>query len=895
MILNNEKKLDSVSKSTGVEQEFQKIAKTDESKLLQELACTRNGIDDEEREKRLEKYGYNDLAEMQKHSWVYFLLHSFADAFIIVLLVLAIVTFVVESDILSGSIILALACMSAVIRFFQDYGSYRDMQKLKEMEHDTVRIQVPGKDGVEVREVPVEEVVPGDIQLIGSGDIVSGDLYLLESKDLFVSVSAFTGESIPVEKYKGVDDRIVNAAELNNICLGGSTVNSGTGVGVVVRTGKSSYLGKISSTIHTKKKETDFDKSLSKITRILITYMIVVVIFVLLINGLVKKNWLEAFLFSISVAVGITPGMLPMIVNGTLAKGAKFLAKKKTIVKNMSAIQNLGAIDVLCTDKTGTLTMDHVVLQKYLDVNGEDSHLVLNYAWMNAYYSTGVKNLIDRAILAYGEENNAQKYAGGYVKSDEIPYDFERRRMSVLISNPGGEHMGGNVEEILPMPQDEVLITKGALESVLECCSRIRVKKEYKDIHKEDLAKINALAEELNKEGMHVIGVAAKKKNVGDTTVFHAEDETNMTFLGIIAFLDPPKPDAKEAIHGLYDAGVHVKVISGDAPVVVEHVCKLVGMKVGDQKAVTGSDLENMSDLELSSVVEKNDIFARLSPMQKKRVVDALRNNGHVVGYMGDGVNDAPSLHDADVGISVDNATDVAKASADIILLEKSLTVILNGIYEGRRIYGNILKYMKMALSSNFGNVFSVLIASIFLPFLPMLPLQILIQNLIYDFTQIAIPWDNVDDEFLQKPHKWNSASLVSFMNVMGGFSSVFDVLTFLVLWFILGYNTLAMQNYFQTGWFIEGLISQILIVQFIRTSKRPIIDSKCDSRLALASAFGIFVGISIPYLFDNLKNTVFTEIPFEYFVYLIIILALYSTTIEIVKKFYIKKYGSWL
>jgi len=415
------------------------------------------------------------------------------------------------------------------------------------------------------------------------------------------------------------------------------------------------------------------------------------------------------------------------------------------------------------------------------------------------------------------------------------------------------------------------------------------------DIHEEDLAKINDLAEELNKEGMHVIGVAAKKKSVGDTTVFHAEDETNMTFLGIIAFLDPPKPDAKEAIHGLYDAGVHVKVISGDAPVVVEHVCKLVGMKVGDQSAVTGSDLENMSDAELSSVVEKNDIFARLSPMQKKRVVDALRNNGHVVGYMGDGVNDAPSLHDADVGISVDNGTDVAKASADIILLEKSLTVILNGIYEGRRIYGNILKYMKMALSSNFGNVFSVLIASIFLPFLPMLPLQILIQNLIYDFTQIAIPWDNVDDEFLQTPHKWNSASLVSFMNVMGGFSSVFDVLTFLVLWFILGYNTLAMQNYFQTGWFIEGLISQILIVQFIRTSKRPIIDSKCDSRLALASAFGIFVGISIPYLFDNLKNTVFTEMPFEYFVYLIIILALYSTTIETVKKFYIKRYGSWL
>ena len=895
MILNNEKKLNPTTKTAGVEQEFQKIAGKEASSVLQELGCTPNGISDEEREERLAKYGYNDLSAMQKHGVFYFLFHSFTDAFIIVLLVLAVVTFVVERDILSGVIILALACMSAVIRFTQDYGSYLDMQKLKDMEHDTVRIRIPGKDGTEIREVPVEEVVPGDIQLIGSGDIVCGDLYLLESRDLFLSVSAFTGESIPVEKYTGVDQRVVNAAELNNLCLGGSTVNSGTGVGIVVRTGKNSYLGKISSTIHTQKKETDFDKSLSKITRILISYMIVVVLFVLLINGLVKKNWLEAFLFSISVAVGITPGMLPMIVNGTLAKGAKFLAKKKTIVKNMSAIQNLGAIDVLCTDKTGTLIMDNVVLQKYINVNGEDSYVVLNYAWMNAYYSTGVKNLIDRAILSYGAESDVQKYAGGYVKSDEIPYDFERRRMSVVISNPGGEHLGEETEEILPKPQDEVLITKGALESVLSCCSRIRVKKEYKDIQEEDLQKINALSEKLNHEGMHVIGVAAKRKNAGDTAVFHAEDETDMTFLGIIAFLDPPKPDAKEAIHGLYDAGVQVKVISGDAPVVVEHVCKLVGMKVGEQNAVTGSDLEKMSEEELSSVVEKNDIFARLSPMQKQRVVDALRKNGHVVGYMGDGVNDAPSLHDADVGISVDNATDVAKASADIILLEKSLTVILNGIYEGRRIYGNILKYMKMALSGNFGNVFSVLIASIFLPFLPILPLQILIQNLIYDFTQIAIPWDNVDEEFLQKPHKWNSASLVSFMNVMGGISSVFDVMTFLVLWFLLGYNSLSMQNYFQTGWFVEGLISQILIVQFIRTSKRPILDSKCDSRLALASALGIFAAISIPYLFHNLDNTVFTEMPMAYFAYLLLILALYSFTIETVKKLYIKKYGEWL
>lgn len=895
MGLNDETKTNTVPNSVAIEKEFQSIAKKESEEILKNLNCDEQGIGDDERKKRLEKYGYNDLSANRKHSWIYFILHSFTDAFIIVLLILSLVTFVVEKDILSGIIILALACLSAVIRFTQDFGSYRDMERLKNLEHDTVRILVPGEKGSEIREVAVEEVVPGDIQLIGSGDIVCGDLYLLKSRDLFLSVSAFTGESIPVEKFAGADSRDVNAAELNNICPGGSTVNSGTGTGVVVRTGKSSYLGNISTSIHEGKKETDFDRSLSKITKILITYMIVVVLFVLLINGLVKKNWLEAFLFSISVAVGITPGMLPMIVNGTLAKGAKFLAKKKTIVKNMSAIQNLGAIDVLCTDKTGTLTMDHVILQNYLDVNGDNSYLVLNYAWMNSYYSTGVKNLIDRAILSYGAENNVDEYAGGYLKCDEIPYDFERRRMSVVISNPGGKHLEDDNEEMLPRPKEEVLITKGALESVLDCCSRVRVKREYMDINSVDLDKINALANKLNNEGMHVIGVAAKKRSTDAQTSFHAEDENNMTFLGIIAFLDPPKSDAKEAIQGLYSAGVQVKVISGDAPVVVEHVCRLVGIKAGSQNAVTGSELDKMSDEKLSSAVEKNDIFARLSPMQKKRVVDALRKNGHVVGYMGDGVNDAPSLHDADVGISVNNATDVARASADIILLEKNLTVILNGIYEGRRIYGNILKYMKMALSGNFGNVFSVLIGSIFLPFLPILPLQILIQNLIYDFTQIAIPWDNVDEEFLKEPHKWKSASLVSFMNVMGGVSSIFDVITFLVLWFILGYSTLKLQNYFQTGWFIEGLISQILIVQFIRTSKRPVIESKCDGRLALASGLGILGAVSIPYLFDRASNSVFTEMSAQFFIYLVVILMLYGLVIEIVKKLYIKRYGAWL
>ena len=907
-------------KSTSAEEKFRALAKKEQEEVLTSFSADPNGLSEEERRRRLEEYGGNDLSEKEKHGWFYFLLHSFMDAFIIVLLILSFVTYLLERDLLSASIILVLACMSALIRFVQDYGSYRDMQKLRDMEHDTVRIRVKTEEGTKVEEIPVEELVPGDIELIGSGDIVSGDLYLLESKDLFLSVSAFTGESVPVEKRKGADRTEGNAAELQNICLSGSTVNSGTGVGVICFTGKNTYLGSISSSIHKEKKDTDFDRSLAKITRILITYMVLVVIFVLLINGLVKKNWLEAFLFAISVAVGITPGMLPMIVNGTLAKGAQFLAKKKTIVKNMSSIQNLGAVDVLCTDKTGTLTQDNVILQEYLGCDGKSSHLVLNYSWMNAFYSTGVKNVIDRAILAYGKQNHVDQYAGGFVKTDEIPYDFERRRMSVLIrtdvekiseedrkdslegknknlavsSTLGTENSA--LQEVLPGKNEEVLITKGAVESVLSCCSRVRVNKTYMDMADFDEKRISALTDSLNQQGMHIIGVAAKKREIEDAKVFHAEDENNMTFLGIVAFLDPPKEDAKEAIQGLYHAGVQVKVISGDAPVVVEHVCGLVGVKGADkQKAVTGTELDELSEEELSRLVEERDIFARLSPMQKKRVVNAIQKNGHVVGYMGDGVNDAPSLHDADVGISVDNATDVAKASADIILLEKSLMVILNGIHEGRRIYGNILKYMKMALSGNFGNVFSVLIASLFLPFLPILPLQILIQNLIYDFTQIAIPWDNVDEEFLQKPHKWKSTSLSSFMNVMGGVSSVFDVLTFLVLWFFLGYNSMALQNHFQTGWFIEGLISQILIVQFIRTSKRPILDSHCDVRLAFASILGILSAVLIPYVFAPVFKDTFTKMPANYFVYLLLILFLYCISVETVKKWYIRYFGEWL
>lgn len=885
----------------NVEAQFQKLARTEAKELLNRLHAETTGLSDEERRKRLEQYGTNDLSASQTRHWYWFLLHAFTDAFILVLLILGAVTYIVERDIVSSLIIFALACFSAMIRFVQDYSSYKDMERLRNLEHDTIRMRRPQKDGWETVEVPVENVVPGDIEMIGSGDIVAGDLYLLESKDLFLSVSAFTGEAVPVEKKTGCDERKVNAAELDNVCLSGSTVASGTGVGVVVHTGHSSYLGMINTAAGSGQTETEFDRSLHKITKILIIYMIVVVLFVLVVNGLFKQNWIEAFLFAISVAVGLTPGMLPMIVNGTLAKGAQFLARKKTIVKNMSSIQNLGAIDVLCTDKTGTLTIDRILLQKYLDINGRNSHLVLNYAWMNSYYSTGVKNLIDRAILEYGNAHDVPRYAGGYEKIDEIPYDFERRRMSVLVQNTGGKKTTAGDGQLMPETGERVLITKGALESVIACCSRVRVDKTYVAIQDVDLDTVTRQAAALNQDGLHVIAVAARKSIPGETddNNFTAEDERDMTFLGLVAFLDPPKPDAKEAIQGLYRAGVDVKVISGDAPVVVEHICKEVGLydhAIADGlRSVDGARLEAMDDAQLAVEVERTNVFARLSPMQKKRVVDMLRKNGHVVGYMGDGVNDAPSLHSADVGISVDNATDVAKASSDIILLEKSLRVILDGVYEGRRIYGNIVKYLKMALSSNFGNVFSVLIASVFLPFLPILPLQILIQNLIYDFTQVAIPWDNVDEEFLLKPHKWDTKTMTSFMNVFGATSSIFDVLTFLTMWFVLGYNTIAKANFFQTGWFVEGLISQIIIVQFIRTAKRPLLESHCDIRLALASALGIVSALAVPFIFDQMPNPVFTALPPLYFVYLLLILALYCVVIEVVKRLYIRRYKTWL
>jgi Mg2+-importing ATPase len=657
----------------------------------------------------------------------------------------------------------------------------------------------------------------------------------------------------------------------------GANVVSGSGLGVVIRLGKDSYLGHIAQTLEQVKGKTNFELGLAKITKTMIRYMIFVVAGVFLINGFYKKDWLSAFMFSISVAVGITPGMLPMIVNATLSKGAQFLAKKKTIVKNISAIQNLGAIDVLCTDKTGTLTEDAIVLHQYMDVHGNDEREILDYAYLNSYFSTGIKNLIDRAILKYGETHGVQEDVSRYRKIDEIPFDYTRKRMSVVIENGEGKHR---------------LNTKGALEEIVKICASVRIEGKDEPLEESHLKEVQEHADDLNREGMHVIAIAEKHVQI-DVKTFSPSDEEGLTFLGYAAFLDPPKSDVGNAIQGLLSAGVDIKVISGDAPLVVEHIAREVGIPAGE--TLLGEYIEQLSEEDLRAKVETARIFARVSPLEKQRIVDALKVNGHVVGYMGDGVNDAPSIRHADVGISVDNATDVAKESADIILLEKSLTVLLDGIFEGRRVYGNVVKYMKMALSSNFGNVFSVLAASLLLPFLPMIPIQILIQNLIYDGTQIAIPWDRVDEEFLKTPKKWDTASLSRFMNVMGAVSSFFDLVIFGILWFVLGYATISQQTLFQTGWFIEGLISQTLIVHFIRTSKISFLQSRADIRLLLSSALGILAALLIPVAMHQITSFHFEIMPPGFYGYLLLTLTSYAIVIELVKKLYIRRTGGWL
>lgn len=851
-------------------EKYCKISSKDKKKILEDFKASKLGLKENEADKRLESDGLNTVVKNKKRTWLYFFIKSFEDKFIFILFALAIINFLI-SDKLGSFIILGIAFVSALIRFFQDYSVYKFNQNLKAQIYTTTTVLRNNKE----EEIKVENVVKGDIIKLNAGEIIPADIFLLESKDLFINQSVFTGESIPVEKVTEYNET-GEIFSISNICLMGSSVVSGSATGIVIETGFNTYLGRIGQKLDTKKELTNFEIGMENITKLLIRYMIIVSVAVFIIYGILRQDVVGAILFALSVAVGITPSMLPMIVNVNLTKGSKSLAKKDTLVKNIKSIQDLGAIDVLCTDKTGTLTEDKIVLQKYIDATGKENQSILEYAYLNSYYGTGMKNLVDRAIITYGNEHNIKEKIETYEKIDEIPFDYIRKRMSIAVKH--NEHYR--------------MITKGALEEVLKCCNTVKINEEHIEITEEHIENIEKKAKELARTGMQVIALASKREYPGKEE-FNEKFEANMTFIGFVAFLDPPKKDVKETLSKLKKAGVTTKIITGDNPFATETICNLVGIK--NEKILLGTDIEKMSDKEVYKVVEEVNVFARMNPLEKERIITACKHNGHVVGYMGDGVNDAPSLHSADVGICVNTATDIAKEASDIILLKKNLDVIYNGVMEGRKVYGNIIKYMKMALSADFGDVFSILIASIFLPFLPLLPIQMLIQDFLYDISQIAIPYDDVDKEFLEKPKKWNTKGLGNFMNVMGITSSVIDVIAFIIFWFILGYNSVDNQAYFQTAWFVECLISETLIIHFVRTAKVPFIQSRANKFLTGLTAVTIIGTIITPLLLHNIPAFNFVILPPIYYVYVIGLTILYAVLVEFIKKIYIRKYGEWL
>ena len=850
--------------------QYFEFSKKSNEEIFKEFETSEKGISNSEANKRLQRNGLNVATDVKKKGPFYFILQSFKDKFILILLVLAVIDYI-TSDVLGTIIIVCLAVASAMLRFVQDYSTYRFNEKLKARIRP--RTNVIRKNNEQSQEIYQERVVLGDIITLSAGSVVPADLILIESKDLFLNQSVFTGESVPVEKVCGkAGEKGEDAFLIPNICLMGTSVVSGNGKGVVIATGLNTYMGQMNKDIDKKREPTNFEKGMTRITNMLIRYMVVISIAVFAIYGFIRKDLTEALLFALSVAVGITPSMLPMIVNVNLTRGSKNLAKKKTLVKNIQSIQNIGSMDILCTDKTGTLTMNNIVLQKYINAEGNDDENILKAAYLNSSLGTGLKNLVDRAVIAYGKSHKVD--ISNYKKVDEIPFDYMRKRMSIVVKS-----------------DDYLMITKGALEEILKICDTALINGEKVKLTDEIIENVNGKAEAFARSGMQVISLAVKNKYDG-VGKFNVDDEENMCLIGLIAFLDPPKKDAKDTIKKLKKVGVTTKILTGDNPYATENICSVVGI---NSKILIGKDIDKMNDKKLAKVVEEVDVFARMNPMQKERVVKALKANGHVVGYMGDGVNDAPSLHASDVGISVEKGTDIAKETSDIILLDASLEVIYNGVIEGRKVYGNIIKYMKLALSSDFGDVFSVMIASVFLPFLPLLPIQMLMQDFIFEFSQIGIPYDNVDEEFIQKARKWDTKDLGKFMNIMGIISSITDVLAFLIFWFIFGYNSIEKQAYFQTAWFIECIVSETMVIYYIRTDRIPFFKSKPSQALVSLTIITIALTIITPLALHGLPDFNFMIMPIRYYLYLILLVVLYALIVQVVKKEYIKKNGEWL
>lgn len=837
--------------------------------LLQKLETNEQGLSEEEAAHRQKIFGSNAVLSDRTPSWYDTLFKNLLNPFVLLLLSLSLLSYFLK-NFNAAVIILSMVILSIVMRFIQEYRSNKAAEKLKALVSNKTTVL---RENL-LQDLPFKTLVPGDIIQLSAGDMVPADVRLISSHDLFISQSSLTGEAFPLEKHATIQSiKETSALEIPNICLMGTTVVSGIGKAVVIATGKKTYFGSIARSILTQRPPTSFDIGINKVSWLLIRIMLCMVPTVFLLNGINKHDWFQALLFALSIAVSLTPELLPMLVTTNLAKGAVQMAKNKVIVKQLNSIQNFGAMDLLCTDKTGTLTEDKIILEQHLDLSGNDNEEVLQYAYLNSAFQTGLKNLLDVAILDHSELSSLLKI---YKKIDEVPFDFSRKRMSVVVDHA----------------QEHFLICKGSLGTIAEICTHAKIGDQILPFTEEIKNKATLLHDQLNAQGMRLLAIAYKTLPVQLEPAYHTKDEHSLTLLGFLSFLDPPKQSASLAIKQLQEAGITVKILTGDNEVITQKICHQVGLEV--HGSLTGPEIDAMTPETLRKSVEKYTIFAKLTPLHKALIINNLKKNGHAVGYLGDGINDALALREADLGISVEGAADIAKESSDIVMLEKSLLFLGKGVIEGRKTFGNIIKYIKMALSSNFGNVFSILGASLFLPFLPMLPVQLLLQNLLYDISQLAIPFDKVDREFLLRPHKWNPEGISRFMFFIGPISSLFDYVTFGVLWFVFKANTPHQQALFQTGWFVEGLLSQVLIVHMIRTQKIPFIQSFSSLSLFLTTIFVMIIGVLIPYSFIG-KSIGMISLPISYFYFLVPILLSYCSVTQSVKYWYIKKFHSWL
>ena len=865
---------------------------------FQRLHSSPAGLSASEAEARLQIYGENAVAhERAPHAMVQ-LLGAFNNPFIYVLLALALVSFITdfwlpmrqgeETDLTGVTIILTMVTLSGLLRFWQEFRTNKAALALRSMVQTTVTVLRSARANSEPQqqEVPIETLVPGDVICLSAGDLIPADVRLIRSRDLFISQAILSGEALPVEKtdLSGTSDSQAGSSatlpllDRGNVCLMGTNVASGTAQAVVIATGAETWFGSLAKTLVGSRTQTAFDRGVNSVSWLLIRFMLVMVPVVLLINGFSKGDWMDATLFALAVAVGLTPEMLPMIVSANLAKGAIAMSRRKVIVKRLNAIQNFGAMDILCTDKTGTLTQDNIILAQHLDSRGTDSSRVLRDAWLNSYHQSGSRNLMDRAILRFAEQQLSTQVAQRFTKVDELPFDFIRRRVSVVVQDQRDD--------------SQRLICKGAVEEMMEQAIAVREGNDVialTDVRREEII---ALSERFNQQGFRVLLLATRELGpAGLQQPLHSSDERDFVIEGLLTFLDPPKESANRAIKALHENGVAVKVLTGDNPIVTARVCQEVG--IDSSEVLTGPEIERMDDEALQIAAERCTVFAKLTPQQKSRILNMLQKNGHTVGFLGDGINDSPALREADVGISVDSAADIAKESSDIILLEKDLMVLEEGVIKGRETFGNIIKYLNMTASSNFGNVFSVLVASAFIPFLPMLAIHLLIQNLLYDISQLALPWDKMDKEFLRKPRKWDAGNIKRFMLWIGPTSSIFDITTFALMWYVFHANTPAVQGLFQSGWFIEGLLSQTLVVHMLRTQKIPFIQSRAALPVMLTTICIMAIGIGLP--FSPLGSLVGLEpLPWEYFPWLVATLFSYCVVAQGMKMLYVKRFGQW-